>query len=65
MSPINPPTLEDSQEPPPKPPAQPMVPALDTLTTAEVEQDCQDIVLEILSEVVQCSKDGSRATDQQ
>ena len=59
MSPINPPTLEDSQEPPPKPPAQPKGPALDTLTTAEVEQDCQDIVLEILAEVVQCSEDGS------
>ena len=59
MPPINPPTLEDSQEPPPKPPAQPKGPALDTLTTAEVEQDCQDIVLEILAEVVQCSEDGS------
>ena len=59
MSPVNPPTLEDSQESPPKPPAQPKGPALDTLTTAQVEQDCSDIVLEILTEVVQCSEDGS------
>ena len=59
MAPITPPTLEDSQEPPPKPPAQPQGPALDTLTTAEIEQDCQDIILEIMLEVVQCSEDGS------
>ena len=59
MSPVNPPTLEDSQESPPKPPAQPKGPALDTLTSAQIEQDCSDLVLEILSEVVQCSEDGS------
>ena len=59
MAPITPPTLEDSQEPPPKPPAQPQGPALDTLSTAEIEQDCQDVILEIMLEVVQCSEDGS------
>ena len=59
MSPVNTATFEDSQESPPKPPAQPKVPALDTLTTAQVEQDSSDIVLEILTEVVPCSEDGS------
>ena len=59
MAPITPPTLEDNQEPPPKPPAQPKGPALDNLTTAEISQECQDIILEILLEVVECSENES------
>ena len=53
MAPTTPPTLDNTQEPPPEqPPAQTLGPALDSLTTAEISQDRQDIILEILQEVV-------------
>ena len=57
MSPVNPPTLEDS----PGSPAKPQGPALETLTSAQIEQDCSDLVLEILSEAVMALKMGNTA----
>ena len=60
MAPTTPPTLEDSQElPPEQPPTNTLGPTLDSLTTAEISQDCQDIVSEILQEAVMCSENGT------
>ena len=53
MAPTTPPTLEDNQEPPEQLPAQTLGPTLDSLTTAEISQDCQDIIVQ---EVVECSE---------
>ena len=53
--------MEDSQEPPPKLPAQLKGPTLDSLTNAEISQDCQDIVLEIVLEVVESVRTGPTA----
>ena len=57
MAPVTPPTLEDS----PGSPAKSQGQALETLTSAQIEQDCSVLVLEIISEVtsVTCSEDGT------
>ena len=51
--------LEDTQEPPAdQPPTQSLGPTLDSLTAEQLNQDCKDILGDILQEVVVCSEAG-------
>ena len=55
MAPVTPPTLEDNSGPPAKSQGQP----LETLTSAQIKQDCSEILLDIISEAVTCSEEGT------
>ena len=54
MSPVIPP-LEDHSGPPAKSQGQP----LESLTSSQIEQDCSEILLGIIYQVVTCSEDGT------
>ena len=57
MAPVTPPSLEDNSGPPAKSQGQP----LESLTSAQIEQDCSEILLGIISEAVTCSEEGTHA----
>ena len=54
MAPVTPP-LEDNPGPPAKSQGLP----LESLTSSQIEQDCSEILLGIISQVVTCSEDGT------
>ena len=55
MAPVTPPSLEDNFGPPAKSQGQP----LESLTSAQIEQDCSEILLGIISQAVTCSEEGT------
>ena len=55
MASVTPPSLEDNSGPPAKSQGQP----LESLTSAQIEQDCSEILLGIISEAVTCSEEGT------